>query len=74
MMQTIQITRENLGIVVQLPCITKCFKMVSGSLRFAGTFESKKLYAKEGDWLVQVSEKKWRCIPDDEYQRIKNRL
>ena len=29
---------------------------------------------KEGDWLVQVSEKKWRCIPDAEYQRIKNRL
>ena len=74
MMQTIQITRESLGIVLQLPCITKCFKMVSGSLRFAGTFESKKLYAKEGDWLVQVSEKKWRCIPDAEYQRIKNRL
>lgn len=74
MMQTIQITRENLGIVVQLPCITKCFKMVSANLRLPETFESKKLYAKEGDWLVQVSEKKWRCIPDDEYQRIKNRL
>lgn len=74
MMQTIQITRETLGIVLQLPCVEMCFKTVSGNFRFKGTFETKGHYAQETDWLVQISDKKWKCIPNAEYQRIKNRL
>jgi len=73
-MKAIQINRENLGTVMQLPCVEMCFKTVSGHFRFKGTFESKTHYAKEGDWLLQVSEKKWRSMSNAEYQRIKDKL
>ena len=73
-MKAIQINRENLGTVMQLPCVEMCFKTVSGHFRFKGTFESKAHYARENDWLIQTSPGKWRAIPDGEYQRIKDKL
>lgn len=73
-MKAIQINRENLGTVMQLPCVEMCFKTVSGHFRFKGSFESKAHYARENDWLIQVSEKSWRAMSNAEYQRIKDKL
>ena len=53
-MKAIQINRENLGTVMQLPCVEMCFKTVSGHFRFKGTFESKAHYARENLKLVML--------------------
>lgn len=73
-MKAIQISRENLVEVMLLPCVTMCYKTVSNHFRFKGTFESRAHYAKENDWLIQVSEKSWRAMSNAEYQRIKDKL
>ena len=70
----VKITKDNVSEIIHLSCISECFKTVSGHLRYKGTFECKRRYAQENDWLVEVTEEKWRCIPDAEYQRIKNKL
>lgn len=74
MKTAIKIEKDNVSEIMHLSCITQCFKTVSGHLRYKGEFESKNHYAKENDWLVQVSEKRWRAIPDEEYQRVKDKL
>jgi hypothetical protein len=73
-LKVIQISSDNFGEIMQLPCVKTCSKTMSGHLRFKGTFESKASYAKESDWLIQTSPGKWRAIPDGEYQRIKDKL
>ena len=74
MKQSFQITKDNLGEILQLPCVEMCFKTVSKNFRVKGTFDSKAHYAKEGDWLVEVKDNKWRAMTDTEYQRIKEKI
>lgn len=70
----VKITKDNVSEIMHLSCISECFKTVSGHLRYKGTFDCKRRYAQENDWLVEDTEGHWKAMPNAEYQRIKDKL
>lgn len=73
MKQAIQIG-HNVSDIMNLDCVTRCEKTLSGNLRYKGTFRSRKGYAAESDWLVCLEDGDWVSMSNSEYYRIKNRL